>query len=221
MSYTAHGIDLAGLHEEVAELLTGAPPGEPLTAAARSLVEYAVCTSVTTLDLARARTAAERALDQGATPAQLHEVLTLVSGLGVHSLMEGSRDLADVVARRGEGPPAVDEDRAELRERLLGSAPFWDVFEGHVPGFLDALLRLSPVSFEGFIAYGALPARTRQVQPVVKEVISVALDALPNHRYLPGLRLHLENALRMGAGSTAINEALAIAAAAPEPPGVG
>jgi alkylhydroperoxidase/carboxymuconolactone decarboxylase family protein YurZ len=218
---TPRGVDLADLHDEVEALLRKATRGAPLAPVVRALVQYAVCTSVTTLDLAAARVAAAQALDEGATADQLHEVLTLVSGLGVHTLMEGSRDLADLVTSRGGVLPEVDERRSELRRRLLGGAPFWDVFEEHVPGFLDSLLRLSPEAFEGFVSYGAIPARTRQLRPVVKELVSVAVDALPNHRYLPGLRLHVAGALRLGAGRTEVEEAVAIAAAAPAPPGVG
>jgi alkylhydroperoxidase/carboxymuconolactone decarboxylase family protein YurZ len=221
MTYNAQGIGTDGLRDEVEALLAGASPGESLAPVVRSLVEYAICSSVTVLDLVGARAAAERALHQGATAGQLHEVLALVSGLGVHTLMEGSRDLADLLTSRGEKLPEVDADRAELRERLLGgAASYWDVFEAHVPGFLDVLLRLSPEAFAGFISYGAIPARTRQLRPVVKEIISVAMDALPNHRYMPGLRLHLGNALQLGAGRTEIREAIDLASSAPEPPGV-
>jgi alkylhydroperoxidase/carboxymuconolactone decarboxylase family protein YurZ len=215
------GVSLGGVRDEVESLLSGAVPGAPLTHVVRALVEYAVCTSVTTLDLAAARPAAERALDEGATVDQLHEVLTLVSGLGVHTLMEGTRDLADLVTSRGGELPEIDERRSGLRRRLLGTAAYWHTFEEHVPGFLDALLRLSPEAFEGFVSYGAIPARTRHLPPVVKEIISVAVDALPTHRYLPGLRLHVAGALRLGAGRAEIQEAVEIASGAPEPPGVG
>ena len=219
MSGTADGIDLADLHAAARGLLAQAPPGQPLTALDRTLVEYAIATSVTTLDLAAGRRRAETALDLGATPGQLQEVLTLVSGLGVHTLMEGSRDLADIIARRG-GLPAVDPARRELRDRLLRPDSYWQCFEQPVPGFLDALLRLSPEAFEGFISYGSLPARTRQLPAVLRELISVAVDALPNHRYLPGLRLHLANAVRLGAGRAELLEAIDLAGAAPPPPGV-
>lgn len=214
-------VNLPALHDEVDRRLADAPVGRPLTPVVRAMVEYAVRAAVTTLDLPGARSAAERALDEGATAAQLQEVLTLTSGLGVHTLMEGEPLLADLLDRRGEPLDEPDEDRVRLRERLLGSAPFWDALEREVPGFLDALLRLSPVAFEGFVAYGALPARTHELPSVVRELISVALDALPNHRYLPGLRLHLAQAIRLGAGRAEILEAVAVAAAAPEPPGVG
>jgi alkylhydroperoxidase/carboxymuconolactone decarboxylase family protein YurZ len=220
VSYIAKGVDLAALRAEAEELLAQAPPGQPLSPLDRALVEYAVCACVTILDLAGARRHAEAALDLGATPAQLHEVLALASGLGMHTLMEGSRDLADIVVRRGGDLPSVDEPRRELRERLLGTGTYWEVFEDHVPGFLDALLRLSPEAFEGFIGYGSIPARTRQLPMVLKEIISVAVDALPNHRYLPGLRFHLANALKLGAGRADVLEAIDLAAAVPAPPGV-
>jgi alkylhydroperoxidase/carboxymuconolactone decarboxylase family protein YurZ len=217
---TPQGIDLPALRAEAGKLLAQAPPGQPLSSLDRALVRYAICSGVTILDLAGARRYAEAALDLGATPAQLHEVLALVSGLGVHTLMEGSRELADLVVRRGGGLPAVDEPRQELRDRLLGSGTYWEAFEQHVPGFLDALLRLSPEAFEGFISYGSIPARTRQLPMLLKEIIAVAVDALPNHRYLPGLRFHLANALRLGAGRAEMLEAIDLAAAAPAPPGV-
>jgi alkylhydroperoxidase/carboxymuconolactone decarboxylase family protein YurZ len=221
MSYEARRIGLASLRAEAEELLAAAAPGEALTPLVRALVEYAVCAGVTALDLSSARRHAEAALDLGATPAQLHEVLVLASGLGVHTLMEGSRDLADIMVLRGAALPDVDPPRQELRDRLIGTSAYWQAFEEHVPGFLDALLRLSPEALAGFIAYGSLPARTRQLPPVVKEIIAVAMDASPYHRYLPGLRFHLRNALKLGAGRAELTEALDLGAAAPPPPGVG
>ena len=220
MTTGAQGIDLAGLREEAQRLLTDADEGQGLDNLTRELVGYAVHASVTTLDFGEGDRYAARALDLGATPGQLHEVLVLVSGLGVHTLMEGSRSLATLLRNRGQELPAMDDARTGLLERYVGSARFWRVFESHVPGFLDALLRLSPAGFEGFMRYGALPSQTKQLEPVVKEIISVAVDALPTHRYMPGLRLHLAYALALGSGRSALLEAIDIAAAAPAAPGV-
>jgi len=77
-----------------------------------------------------------------------------------------------------------------------------------------------PRASRGFIRYGAIPSQTKQLEPVVKEIISVAVDATPTHRYMPGLRLHLANALTLGSGRRALLEAIDIAAAAPAAPGV-
>jgi DNA-binding FadR family transcriptional regulator len=43
----------------------------------------------------------------------------------------------------------------------------------------------------------------------------LAVDATPTHRYLPGVRLHIERAVELGVGRASIREALAIAARAP------
>ncbi len=220
MTERSPGIDLAGLRDEALRLLADADEGPGLDELTRTLVQYAVCASVTTLDFQAAERYAGRSLDLGATADQLHEVLVLVSGLGVHTLMEGSRSLATLLRDRGHELPAMDDARTGLLERYVGSARFWRVFESHVPGFLDALLRLSPAGFEGFMRYGALPSQTKQLEPVVKEIISAAVDALPTHRYMPGLRLHLANALALGSGRRALLEAIDIAAAAPAAPGV-
>jgi hypothetical protein len=200
------GIDLVGLRNEAQGLLADAEEGLGLDEVTRALVGYAVCASVTTLDLRAAEHYAGRALDLGATAAQLHEVLVLVSGLGVHTLMEGSRSLAALLRDRGSDLPEIDGTREALRERYLGSRRYWKVFESHVPGFLDAILRLSPAGFKGFMRYGAIPSQTKQLEPVVKEIISVAVDAL--------------HALALGSGRRALLEAMDIAAAAPAAPGV-
>jgi alkylhydroperoxidase/carboxymuconolactone decarboxylase family protein YurZ len=216
----SQGIGLAGLRIEALRLLAAADEGTGLDEVTRTLVRYAVCASVTTLDFQTGDQYVRRALDLGVTPGQLHEVLVLVSGLGMHTLMEGSRSLAAVLRERGSDVPEIDDTRAELWERHGGARRYWEFFESHVPGFLDALLRLSPAAFEGFMRYGAIPSQTKQLTPVVKEIISVAVDATPTHRYLPGLRLHLANALALGAGRRALCEAIDIAADAPAAPGV-
>lgn len=220
MSSAASGVDLGTLRNEAERILESAPPGESLPARTRVLVEYAVRVSVTSLDLVAARDRAQQALDLGVTADQLHEVLVLVSGLGVHTLMEGSRQLLELIVERGGAVPTMDAGRSALRQRYVGTSTYWTRFEEHVPGFLDAILCLSPEAFEGFMAFGAIPAHTNQLEPVVREIISVAVDATPQHRYMPGLRLHLANALRLGAGRAELLEAIDVAAVAPDAPGV-
>jgi alkylhydroperoxidase/carboxymuconolactone decarboxylase family protein YurZ len=145
----------------------------------------------------------------------------LVAGLGVHSLMQGARDFQAVLEERGEaesGP--LDERRRALWERHVGDDPYWDSFEQRVPGFLEALLRQSPDSFEAFFAICAVPWKIGAVPARSKELIALATDSMPAHCYLPGVRIHLAGALKTGAGRRAILEAIELGGAAPPHRGV-
>jgi alkylhydroperoxidase/carboxymuconolactone decarboxylase family protein YurZ len=215
-------VTLAEVRTDALALLEHVPPGDDLDDPTVALLQLAVVSSVCTLDPAAMDRAIRAALDAGASPEQVHETLVVVSALGVHTLMEGSRLVAAAVRERTGGvtDPALDESRDELRARLQGDDPYWPDFERAVPGFLDALLQQSPEAYEAFFAYCAVPWRTGALRARVKELMSMACDATPTHRYLPGLRLHLANAVRLGAGRVAILHALDIAAAAPPHPGV-
>ncbi|MFF0149242.1 hypothetical protein ATK36_5117 [Amycolatopsis sulphurea] len=214
-------VSLADLRAEAQRLLTGVPDGAGLDPLTASLIGLAVRASVTALDGRGIDDAIHLAFDAGATPAQIHETLVVVSGLGVHTLMEGSRRVAQALGERGaplDGP--LDPDRRALKDRRQGTDPYWADFERELPGFLDALLRLSPEAYDAFFEYCSVPWRTGAVRGLTKELMSMATDATPGHRYLPGLRLHLANAVRLGAGRVAVLHALEIAAAAPPHVGV-
>lgn len=219
-------LSLEDVRAEALELLDSlgvSDPGQELAERDQALIALAVRASVTTLDRPGIRTFAERALAAGASAEQVHETLVLVSALGVHSLMVGSVELAALLRRRGDPAitAAVDERRRVLWEQNVESDPFWERMEAEVPGFLDALLRLSPEAFGAFFDYCAVPWRTGTLPSITKELMSMATDATPTHRYLPGLRLHLANSVRLGAGRVAVLGALEIGAAAPPHRGVG
>lgn len=210
-------VNLSDVRAEAMRLLAGAPAGESLDALTRELLAFAVRVSVTTLDTAGARHHASQALAMGATAAQLHEVALLVSGLGVHSLFEGTRIVHELVP---SGASERDDQRRQLWDTWVGKDRYWQGFEAEVPGFLDALLKASPEGFDAFFRYCAVPWIRPQLSPLTKELISLAVDASPTHRFLPGMRLHLRNALKLGAGREAVLGALEIAALSPPHPGV-
>ena len=203
-------------------LLDGTADGDRLDPLLTALVALAVHASVPTLDADGMDQTMRRALEAGATAAQVHETLVLVSGLGVHTLMEGSRRLASVLRENGDtsldGP--LDDTRIALRDRLEGNGSYWSRFDREVPGFLDALLRLSPEAYQAFFAYCAVPWHMGALSALEKELLSLASDATPTHRYLPGVRVHVANAIRLGAGRQAVLHTLDIAAKAPPHPGV-
>ena len=210
------GPDVAAARAEaLAQIPAGAPAGPGLAPRLAALITLGCAASATTLDRDGMRAAAEQALAAGATPEEVHEAVVLVAAIGVHALHEGSRVVAEVLRERGDprltGEP--DARAAALLEPILAD-PYWQRLEAELPGFLDALARLSPDMFEAFREYCAVPWRSGTLRAKEKEMIYLSVDAMPTHRYLPGLRLHVRNALDRGATRAEIVDALDIAAAA-------
>src|SRR3546814_1913225 len=118
-----------------------------------ALVRLAVSVSVQCLDSEAFDEAVVAALESGAPAAQVQEIVALVSGLGVHSIMASATVVLQRAAERGLVDPAapLDEERLALWDRFVGDDPYWDAFSRHVPGFLDAMLCLSPDIFSGFL----------------------------------------------------------------------
>lgn len=211
-------ISIAALRAEAEDLTIGIADGEPLDMLSAALITLAVSASVTALDRAPIDAAIAQCFDAGATITQVQEILALTSGLGVHTLMVSAsavlaaasvRDLIDVDA-------PLDAERQALWDRHVGTDPFWTGFSTELPGFLEAMLRLSPDIFTGFFEYCAIPWRSGTVRARIKELAALACDAAPSHRFRPGFRVHLKNAIALGIGRSAIMQTLDIAAAAPE-----
>jgi alkylhydroperoxidase/carboxymuconolactone decarboxylase family protein YurZ len=216
-------ISIADLRAEAETLTAGLSAEEPLGEVDAALVTLAVAVSVTSLDRAAVSASIRAALDAGASVAQVQEIVALVSGMGVHSLMVSSVAVLDEATKRGlaDAKAPLDPERQQLWDKHVGDDPFWDGFSEELPGFLEAMLRLSPDIFVGFFDYCAIPWRSGTVRAKVKELAALACDAAPSHRFRPGFRVHLRNAIKLGVGRTAILQALDIAAAAPEHRGTG
>lgn len=191
-------------------------PGESLVPLERSLIAFGVAVSVTALDRLAIDQAIAGAFAAGATATQVQEIVSLVSGLGVHSLMGSATAIVAAATDRGQDfTQPLDEGQERLWNSHVGNDPYWVQFDRAVPGFLDALIRLSPNQFEAFFTYCAVPWKNASVRARTKELTALACDATPAHRFLPGFLLHLDNAIALGVGRGSIMEALDIAAAAP------
>jgi alkylhydroperoxidase/carboxymuconolactone decarboxylase family protein YurZ len=209
-------LTLDHLRREAEVQLMGRPDGEPLDALSVTLIRLGLAVTVTSLDPGAINAAIDSAFDAGASPAQVQEVIALVSGLGVHSLMISAVPVLD--AARARGLIASGDGLTEIEQALwtahVGDDPFWVGFEAETPGFLHALLKLSPDLFTGFFAYCAIPWTSGTVRARTKELVAMAVDATPTHRFLPGFRVHLRNSLSLGAGRVAVMMTLDLAAAA-------
>ena len=69
---------------------------------------------------------------------------------------------------------------------------------------------LDPDMFETYVEFSSVPWRTGVLEPKVKELMYCAFDAAATHLYVPGLKLHMRNALRYGATKEEIMEMLEI-----------
>ena len=211
--------DLRALAEQVLDGGDDGPARDELT---RVRTQITVCAAATSLDVAGSGRYIEDALDLGLDAAQIQEALTVVSGLGVHTLFESSRQLAAAVRRRAGGEVAPFDDAQQvLWDRYIGTDPYWQRMEEELPEFFESLLRMSPNTFVAFFDYCAVPWKSRALRTVTKELLSLAADSTPTHRYKPGFLLHLKNALDLGAGARIIREILDISAEAPVHHGVG
>lgn len=208
--------DLDVLQGQVEQALAGLPDGAGLTVADASVVAFGLAASPTVLDVGAMERHARAALAAGAGAEQLTEAMLLVALVGNHALHEAARV---IVAATG-GAPAHDPMRTGLRAEHVGDDAYWQRLEAELPGFLDALLALSPDGFQAFFVSCAVPFRGRALRPVLKELLCVGLDLGPTHRYGPGLRLHLHNALRLGANPAQVRDVMVLAEAAGAHPGV-
>jgi len=75
--------------------------------------------------------------------------------------------------------------------------PLWDTLRAWDPEFL-----------EGYLAFRSVPHRKGPLPPKYKELILIAINASTTHLYAPGVRRHIQNALRLGATPEEIMEAV-------------
>jgi alkylhydroperoxidase/carboxymuconolactone decarboxylase family protein YurZ len=211
------GVSLHDLRLIAEEKCAGIAEGPPLGELEGALIALGTSASVTALERCPIKAAITAAFDAGASLAQVQEMIALVSALGVHSLMVTALPVLEEAQRRGlvpDGEP-LDPQRQALWDRHVGDDPFWDGFSLELPGFLKALLILSPDLFTGFFDYCAIPWKSGQIRASVKELAAMACDAAPTHRFVPGFRVHLANAIKLGVGRAAIMQTIDLAAAAP------
>ncbi|MFT3866661.1 MAG: carboxymuconolactone decarboxylase family protein [Solirubrobacterales bacterium] len=98
-----------------------------------------------------------------------------------------------------------DDRRRALRERFIERRGYW------APAW-EGVLELDPDFFEAYLELAETPRRTGPLEPKVKELILVAINASATHLHRPGVRAHVKNALAAGATPEEIVEVFQIVA---------
>ena len=215
-------VSIDELKDIAREAALGQDPGPGLNDLERSLICFGLAASPTALDVNEMGRHAKEATAHGATHDQLVCVLVLVSAIGVHTLHEGIRELIPIVnsADGSVMSTPLTPTQAALKDKYEGESSYWVRLDRQIPGFLDGLLRLSPSAYQGFFEFCALAWVTDVLDARTKELVYLAIDASPTHRYGPGFRLHLDNSMRMGASPRQIEQALELGGNGPAHHGV-
>ena len=58
--------------------------------------------------------------------------------------------------------------------------------------------------------FSSVPWKTGTLEPKIRELVYVAVDAAATHMYEPGARIHIANALKLGATPAEIMEVLTL-----------
>jgi alkylhydroperoxidase/carboxymuconolactone decarboxylase family protein YurZ len=145
------------------------------------------------------------ALAFGASKEEIMEVLELTCTLGIHAANIGVPLLLEVLTEEGirTGPKPLDERQEKIKAEFTENRGYWH-------SFWDGLLEIDPDLFEAYTEFSSVPWRTGVLEPKVKELIYTAFDASATHLYVPGLKLHMRNAVRYGATQEEIMEVLEI-----------
>lgn len=177
-----------------------------LDAVTKEFIYIAVDAAATHLYEPGIRQHIRAAIEHGATAEQLMEVLELTSTLGIHACNIGVPLLIEVLEEEGKrtGPAPLTPQQEKLKETFTANRGYWHEF-------WDGLLELDPELFEAYMNFSSVPWKTGVLPPKVKEFIYIAFDASATHLYAPGLKLHMRNAIRLGATTEEIMEVLEIA----------
>jgi alkylhydroperoxidase/carboxymuconolactone decarboxylase family protein YurZ len=79
---------------------------------------------------------------------------------------------------------------------------------GNWPAAFDGILRLDPEFFAAYTEFSSVPWRSGTLEPKVKELVYIALDASATHLYPSGTRNHMRRAIAAGATAAEIMEVL-------------
>jgi alkylhydroperoxidase/carboxymuconolactone decarboxylase family protein YurZ len=186
-----------------------------LDAQTRALLAVGLEATVTNLGFGDVPRAVGVALDAGATPEAVLEILALASIIGMHTGTVGIPALVEALVARGEDPLAepLDARRQELWNRYVAGKRYWETFTGEMDVFLRGLLALDPDWFEAYMELTLEPWTNGTLEPKVRELLYIAVDTVTTHLYRPGLDVHLKTALALGATKDEIMAVYELAAA--------
>jgi alkylhydroperoxidase/carboxymuconolactone decarboxylase family protein YurZ len=96
-----------------------------------------------------------------------------------------------------------NERQSELKKAFKDVNGYWNEV-------CEQLLHLDEEFFEIYSDFTSVPWKTGALEPKIKELINIAICSSPTHLSSPATRIHIQNALRLGASREEILEVLKI-----------
>jgi alkylhydroperoxidase/carboxymuconolactone decarboxylase family protein YurZ len=91
--------------------------------------------------------------------------------------------------------------RKDLRDAFIDKRGYWSPV-------WDGVLDLDPDFFESYLRFSAVPWESGVLEPKIKELMYITVDAAATHLYVPGIRDHIKQALKYGATAAEIMEVI-------------
>jgi alkylhydroperoxidase/carboxymuconolactone decarboxylase family protein YurZ len=177
----------------------------PLEPKVKEFVYIAVDAAATHLYVPGIRQHIKQAIGYGATAQEIMEVLELTATLGIHACNIGVPILFEELEAAGQAVPR------DMTERQAALKADFEAKRGYWHAFWEEVLLLDPDFFEAYTRFSSVPWVSGVLEPKVKELIYTAFDVSATHLYLPGLRLHIKNAIGYGATREEILEVIELA----------
>ncbi|KAF2494385.1 carboxymuconolactone decarboxylase [Lophium mytilinum] len=172
----------------------------------QEFIYIAVAASTTTIHETAVKAHISAAIKCGATADEIFEVIGLTYLVGIHTVTLGAPILIDLMEELGiEGSKSeeLNAERERIRQDFIRQRGFW-------PETFNPLLELDPHYFEAYTDFSGLPSKTNVLEPKVREIVTCAFDAATTHLYGRGTKIHMRNALKLGATPDEIMEMLEI-----------
>ena len=149
------------------------------------------------------------ALRHGASRDEIMEVLMIASVLGIHTLTDSVPIMMEVLKASGKDPKI---GKAKLTPRQIAIKEEFRKNRGFFPPVFEPVLHFSPDFFQAYTDLSSAPWKMGLLEPKVRELLYVAIDASTTHLYNAGTKTHMANAMRYGATAEEIMEVLMLTA---------
>jgi len=175
----------------------------------KEFVYIAIDAATTHLYNAGTRIHIANALRHGASRDEIMEVLMIASVLGIHTMTDSVPIMMEVLKDAGKDPKI---HKAKPTPRQIAIKEEFRKNRGFFPDVFAPVLHFSPDFFQAYTDLSSAPWKLGALEPKVRELLYVAIDASTTHLYNAGTKTHMANAVRHGATAEEIMEVLMLTA---------